>query len=445
MNYLTHNGYEDEGKNRSGAWLLGHGIKNILRCDEAEVVSGIATYVMTQHRVLGSGSELMERTRQTPLPSIAALLGFMTRFLEVHEGEPGADVVWVARLGNERRAIERTIAALPGLDWTELKLFRPPDLAGLRALVRLFRLGPRRILKVARMLHRKHEFFKVLRAVELVGYYARYLSLFRKSHYKLAVMSSHSNPHGIAFNLAARRCGIPVVLITHGMPVRPVARLQYELTAVHCEAARRTYVEEGCRLGSVFLHGRKQHQRKMIATLPDQIAVGIFLCKDVNEGLLRALVAQFMRDPRISQVLLRPHPKNLWRGLDAWVESRNDSRLIRSLGGPIFPDLEKVDFVLGGNSSVLIDAVISGRPAAYVPGLDYGAEDMHQFVQRGLIYSMTEKRNQTEFDFDPENMLGFYQRPEWQSVLRMFANIDEDEATVLSRIAAEMRQLASAK
>ena len=35
-----------EGAIQSGAWLLGHGIRNILRCDEAEVVSGIATYVI---------------------------------------------------------------------------------------------------------------------------------------------------------------------------------------------------------------------------------------------------------------------------------------------------------------------------------------------------------------------------------------------------------------
>src|SRR6185436_12448927 len=208
----------------------------------------------------------------------------------------------------------------------------------LRALISSLRLRPRRVMSVARRLHRKHEFFKVLRVLELVGYYARYLSLFRKGHYNLAVMSSHSNPHGIAFNLAARRCGLPVILITHGMPVRPVARLQYDLASVHCEAARRTYVEENCSLGDVFLQGRKQDHRAMVAKLPERLKVGIFLCKDVNEELLRILVTQLLNSPRISQVLVRPHPKNLWRALDSWIESENDSRLSRSLGGPIFDD-----------------------------------------------------------------------------------------------------------
>ena len=111
------------------------------------------------------------------------------------------------------------------------------------------RLRP--ILRIARLLHRRYEFFKVLRVLELIGYYARYLRIFQESGFSLAVMSSHSNPHGIAFNLAARKYGVPVVLITHGMPVRPVAKLSYDLAVVHCEVARQTYLEAGCRMDRV--------------------------------------------------------------------------------------------------------------------------------------------------------------------------------------------------
>jgi hypothetical protein len=328
-----------------------------------------------------------------------------------------------------------------------LELSRPPDLAALRALAGILRQGPRGILNIARRLHRTHEFFKVLRAVELIGYYARYLSIFRQGHYSLAVMSSHSNPHGIAFNLAARRSGVPVVLVTHGMPVRPVARLQYDLAVVHCEAARRIYIEEGCRLGRVLVHGRKHHHRKMVAgPLPERVAVGIFLCKDVNQELLRALVEHLLDHPRVSRVLIRPHPKNLWRELDAWIESRNDSRLNLSFAGPVFHDLETLDLVLAGNSSVLVDAVTAGIPAAYVPGLDFGSPDMHRLVQIGLICSIDDRMGDLkEFEFEPDQMLRFYQRAEWQAVLRVFANVDEDGEDVLQRAACEMRELARSK
>jgi hypothetical protein len=286
------------------------------------------------------------------------------------------------------------------------------------------------------------EFFRTLRVVELIGYYTRYLNLFRSGRFSLAVMSSHSNPHGIAFNLAAKRCGVPVVLITHGMPIRPVARLSYDLALVHCEAARQTYMEEGCRMDRVFVHGRRQVYAPMPGggTLPDRISVGIFLCKDVNEERLRAVVNRLQQDSRVSQILIRPHPKNLWLGLDAWIASLNDERVRRTTGNSVFHDLQASDIVLGGNSSVLVDAVTAGRPSGYVPKLDHGSLDLHSFVARGLIYPVED-----DLSFDPEAMLRFYQRPDWPNALKLFANVDEDETAVLTRVAAAMHDLATAQ
>jgi hypothetical protein len=423
------------------AGLLCRGVRSLLRCDGAEVVEGIARYVMSQHGSLRAGSALMERARGTPLPAAAAALGALTRFLEVRPGEArGGGAVWVARLGNERRAVEALPALLPELECGELKFRFVPEAAGLLA-ARNFVRRWRGTYRLARRLHRRHEFFKVLRAVELVGYYARYLEIFRRGRFRLALMSSHSNPHGIAFNLAARKAGVPVVLITHGMPVRPVARLSYDLSIVHCEAARRTYVEEGCRLGRVLVHGRRAHHAPMPGELPaGRLCVGIFLCKDVNEGRLRALAERLLGDARVSRVHVRPHPKNLWRGLDEWITSRGEPRLSRSSGASVFDDLKATDIVLAGNSSVLVEAVTAGRPAAYVPGIDHGPHDLHAFVARGLVRQFDDARG-----LEPEALLRFYRRPEWPEALRLFANIDEDEASVAARIKEAMRELAAAR
>src|SRR2546426_402425 len=121
-------------------FLLLRGIRSLMRCDEAEVVNGIARYVMSQHGSLRYGSALMERTRKTPLPSAIASLGALTRFLEVRAGDRRDGAVWVGRLGNERRAIQAVIetepSRAPKLDWTELKFRRRPDTAALSALAR---------------------------------------------------------------------------------------------------------------------------------------------------------------------------------------------------------------------------------------------------------------------------------------------------------------------
>jgi hypothetical protein len=189
----------------------------------------------------------------------------------------------------------------------------------------------------------------------------------------------------------------------------------------------------------VFVHGRRQDYAPMPAGSPTgSLAVGIFLCKEVNEERLRSLVERLLGDPRVSRILVRPHPTNLWTGLDAWIAGRNDRRLRRASGDSVSCDLEASDVVLAGNSSVLVEAVTAGRPGGYVSDLDYGSTDLHEFVARGLIYPIDD-----ELSFDLDAMFRFYQRPGWTDALRFFANIDEDEKSVASRVGAAMRELLS--
>ena len=218
------------------------------------------------------------------------------------------------------------------------------------------------------------------------------------------------------------------------MPVRPVARLAYDLAVVHCEFARRIYKEEGCRMDHVFTHGRLQDYVPMPGQLPERLTVGIFLCKDVNEKRLQTLVERLLSEPNVSSIRIRPHPKNLWLALKDWIGARQDPRLSITGNASVFEDVKSVDVVLGGNSSVLIDAVTAGRPSGYVSGLDHGPYDLHRFVEYGLIYPMND-------NWTPDSMLRFYQRSEWLNVLRLFANIDEHEETVAMKTAAMMRQL----
>jgi hypothetical protein len=416
-------------------YLLYSGIKNLLRCDEAEVVEEIARYVISQHASLRLVSRLVKKTRKTPLPALLTLLAWTRSFLVLHPEGPLTGAAWIARLSNERRALEPVIALATDLQWTELKFRSRTSIRyGLKLTVKNLRSIPR-VYKIARRMHRQFESFKAMRVVELLGYYARYLELFRQGNFRLALTSNHSNPHGIAFNLAARKCGVPVVLISHGMPVRPVARLEYELAVVHCEAARKTYIAEGCRIGRVLVHGRKQdHVVMREGSLPPDINIGVFLCKDVNEERLNGLVEGLISNDRVSRILIRAHPKNLWPRIDSWIASHEDARLSRSCELTVIDDLKGMHVVFGGNSSVLIEAVTAGVPSAYIDHLDHGPWDLHGFVAAGLIYN-------SDGDPDLDDILRFYQRPQWQKILRTFANIDEDQTTVLANTVLGARQL----
>ena len=119
-----------------------------------------------------------------------------------------------------------------------------------------------------------------------------------------------------------------------------------------------------------------------------------------------------------------------------WIKSLNDSRLQKSPNAEVSRDLETLDFVFAGNSSVLVEAVTAGRPGVFIPHLDYGNPDLHEFVARKLIYQMNDA-----LDFKPDEILKFYLRPEWSNVLRFFANIDEDETLVKTKIESAMRKI----
>ena len=405
--------------------LLYSGIKNLLRCDEAEVVEGIASYVISQHRSLGLLSRFLKYSKRTPIPALLTLLAYARSFLVVRPEGSLKGAAWIARLSNERRAIEPIIALGPNLEWTELKF---QSRISVRQALRLTIVNFRsviRVYKIGRRMHRHLEPFKVMRVNELLGYYARYLEFFAQGSFYLALTSNHSNPHGIAFNLAASKCNVPVMLIAHGMPVRPVARLDYKIAVVHCDAARQTYLEEGCKMNQVLSHGRKQDHRPISSTLPPQIKVGVLLCKDVNEVTLKFLVESLLANERVSRVLIRPHPKNLWVQLDSWIASHADRRLCRSSEPVALDDMKELHVVFGGNSSVLIESVTTGIPSGYVDDLDYSSADLHGFVEAGLIY-----RSKVDPDFN--ELLNFYQKPGWQKILRRFANIDDYESSVLT-------------
>jgi hypothetical protein len=421
-------------------FALYRGIRNMLRCDGAEVVHGIADYVIAQHRALKLLSSIIERSRRGSVPGLVASIGWLRAFFSVCSSRESEGYAWIARLSNERSAIGAMRKLARDECWSELKFGLVPDGLGWKVLLRTF--APRGLFKLVRRLHRRHEFFKILRVVEFLAFYTRYLEIFQRGRFKIAVTSNHSNPHGLAFNLAARKCGLPVVLITHGMPVRPVARLSYDLAIVHCDAARRSYFEEGCGLGQVLTHGRRQHYRPMPDKLPSRsIVVGIFLCKEVNAKRLKALVAGLLNCSDVSTILIRPHPKNLWVGLNGWIADQDRSRVRLAKGATVFQDVESVDVALAGNSSVLVDALTAGRPSAYVDGLDHGPSDLHRFAECGLVYVLSDTMNDGQWNFAP--LLAFYQRRGWMNILRQFANIDEDEAAVLQRGLSIMRQLAN--
>jgi hypothetical protein len=421
----------------SPSFCLYHGIKQLMVCDGGDVVAGIVNFVMSQHR----GLRLVERATRSgnPLAIAVILLNAFRCVVGVDWAGNGA-VVIAARRPNERREVARLKRMIPDRDWTEVVFgWRPLSMAS--AGGRLFRtivFDCPRAARLARRLCRRYRVFPALRVMELVAYDRHYSDLLAARPFQLAVMSSHSNPHGIALNLAATQRGVPVVLITHGMPVRPIARLDYDLAILECEASRQVYEGAGCRMKYVVIKSRQRDYAPMRIPLPSNaLTAGVFLSKDPAEAKIIRCLRLLLADSRVTRVLIRPHPVNLWTGLTACVASLGDPRLIVQGSGSLPDDLRFCDLVFAGNSTVLLDAVVAGRPGCYVRGFDHGPYDVQTFVRDELIYEWI-----PQYPIDVAGIETFYRRTGWPSVLRRYADVDRGEEDVRSAVRAAVNRLA---
>jgi len=431
----------DRSPSPAAAVILCSGVKNILRCDGGDVVAGIVSFVLTERRSLRLAAAVLTRARDTLVADAIMLLNGMRCFVGVHHTGAGLEAVTVARLSNEQRAIDELMRLAPGQLWSEFVFDRRPH-AVIAALPELARTLPtwRQVARISRLVSRRYDAFRAYRVVELLFYYERYVRLFATRRFRIAVISSHSNPHGIALNLAARRFGVPVVLITHGMPITPIARLDYDLAIMECDASVDVYRRAGCRLGPVFVKSRKRDYAPMATDRSPHapLRIGIFLSKDPAQDQFVSLVRALLSREAVTQILVRPHPVNLWSGLTGCLASTKDERLRLSSGGPILDDVRECDVVMAGNSTVHLEAVVAGKPSCYVRGLDHAPYDVQSFVRDGLVYEL-ERADR----LDPSDVMRFYAREEWPHILRQYANVDQDEADLARNVAAALSDLAA--
>ena len=416
-------------------------MKALITCDSGEVVAGIVGFVMSQHAGLRVLSRALARSDGTLLGIAVIVLNGLRCYLGVHATGQGRAVV-AARRPNERRAVADLMRMMPGFPWTELRLeWRIASMApALAGLARTAGADCTRTVRLARTLMRRYGVFRAMRVVELFAYYRRYCELFDARQFNLALMSSHSNPHGIALNLAARRFGVPVVLVTHGMPIIPVAPLDYDLAIVECEASRQIYEEAGCRMSRVVVKSRKSDSAAMRLPLPSRdVKVGVFLSKDPVEARVVSCVRALLASDRVSAVLVRPHPVNLWPGLKSAMASLDDRRVRVLSERPLAADLRDCDLVLAGNSTVLLDAVVSGCPACYVAGFDHGPYDVQAFVRDGLVSELRQP-----WSIDADAIGRFYRRAGWPSSLHRYADVDRDDVEVARAVRAAVTGITGA-
>ena len=147
-------------------------------------------------------------------------------------------------------------------------------------------------------------------------------------------------------------------------------------------------------------------------------------------------VQALLTNDRVAEVLVPAHPVNLWPRLAGRMASLGDRRVRVLSERPLAADVRECDLLLAGNSTVLLDAVIAGCPACYVPGFDHGPHDVQGFVRDGLVCEL-----QHSWSIDDGAIRRFYERDGWPAVLRRYADVDRDDAEVARAVGAAVNSM----
>lgn len=416
---------------------LRRGIATQIRNDSSAMVSEIVQYVLAERRgvrLLDAGLRAAAGTR---LPDWFAVANGIRCFLSMTPAGSAGGVIACARRDNERRAVASLRFNLPDVAWSDIEFgfgsafpsFRSGD-HGLRHLERTANL--------ARELRRNHDLFHVIRALELVFYYDRIGRMLDTGRYRVAVMSSYSNPWGIALNIAARRRGIPVVHVMHGEPVWPVPRLDFDLAIVNNQASYELLLRAGCRIDRVIVRSATARYRPLPIALPQRnITIGLFLSKQPRKERVISWIRGLLAGDGVESIRVRPHPANLWSGIRSALADFPSDRVILS-SASADDDLRRCDFIIAGNSSVHVDALIGGVHSIYSRDLDHSTGGALALLADGLAYEVDSVGS-----VRVDDVLRFYARPEWITGFRRHANLDQDDAEIAHETRSAFGELIS--
>ena len=418
------------------SYRLLQGIRAQIDNDSTPRVRELVEYVLAERPAVRGLQRTLHALRGTPVPTWFALLNASRCYARMRTVGSAGGIFACARRDNEVRGVEWLRHQL-GADvpWTEIRF----DLSAIGStMAELPRQAPsfvRRASRFAKHLAEREEMFQVLRVLELMFYKERLGQLLDASDYRVAVMSSYSNPWGVALNLAATERDIPVLHVMHGTALDPVPRLHYAAAILNDQASRAVFERAGCRIGTTVVRSAAGDARGLRSAIPERgIIVGVLLSKEPAQREVIDLIRALLRRGDVAEVRVRPHPANLWTGVTAAVSAISARASVST--APAAEDYARCHVVIAGRSSVHLDALIAGVPSVCWDDIDQGrGAGALAFLDDGTVYRAPGRPG--GFDFVREH----YDATDWESRFRAHVNTGASEGEVRSEIRVLVHRL----
>lgn len=354
-----------------------------------------------------------------------------------------AELATFASFHNEHVAIGHILDHVEGLASGNIAASKRNCLspAALRALP-AFLASSRRLLRLCRRLARRFHFLPACRVFSTMTYYARFRQLLERPGVKAVLITNHYSPECLAVAAAAHRARKKVIFANHANATWDsgfVPPLYSDLAAVTSQAVLDIYRRHSPReLRAVFIP-LASAQRPMRSRLEDAqpLSVGIFLTALTNMARLRTLVEQLSGNPRVGDILIRPHPVEVIKD-DLSALCAGGGRVKDTFGMPLFDNIKLCDVVVCGNSTVTVELLRGGVPVLYDGELDGLPYDYNGYMKHELVLPVPAELN----DAALASIGDFYDSAAWFETMRYFdAGYQRDEAEMFRQLAEAMREV----
>ena len=247
----------------------------------------------------------------------------------------------------------------------------------------------------------------------------------------VAVGANDHSPLQCGFYAAAQQAGMKLVYIQHAHVTGVFPPLKFDLSLLFGQRARDTYAAKGSASRTLLVgSGAVGDRLRKKLVFPDGIQVlGIALTNvSISPGVWQC-IAQIREATGAKRVLVRLHPA--FRGE---VGAQPDVEISR--GAPILDDLRRIDLLVSGTSSIMIEALKHRVPVAYCVGLDDIGHDYYGFVKAGVVPEL-EPAAAACLDA----VAAHYQR-DWQARAEQWdLSVSVDDADLADQVNQQIRKL----
>jgi hypothetical protein len=243
--------------------------------------------------------------------------------------------------------------------------------------------------KVYRML-KQYELFIVLRAIQYLAYYDRFMQEINSRVTKGVIVFTDANPHGRALIQVAYAKEILLTFITHGAVNEPILPLRCECLYVLGKRSYERLLIPYSHFKHVVFQGHKHLKKNMRAIdFANPLVVGMFLSKSTQVSKVLKCISIVSNRYVCKKIMVRMHPNRPLSKAERMYLAKNELVLICG-ESKIEEDIESCDLIIAGNSTSHLDVLLQGRVSLYYRGLEESEYDRYGYVKEGLVLDWDE-------------------------------------------------------